>query len=49
MKKQVKITAISKMGATITSGWFQDVNKGEEYATAMTTRGFIVVKQYRML
>lgn len=46
--KQIKVTAISETGATITSGWFQDVNKGEEYATAMTTRGFIVVKQYRM-
>lgn len=46
MKKQIKVTALcGKM--TITSGWFQDVNKGEEYADAMTSRGYVVVKQYR--
>lgn len=47
MKKQIKVTAINETGATITSGWFVDINKGEEYATVMTARGFVVVKQYR--
>ena len=47
MNKQIKITAIAKNGATITSGWFKNVTMGEEYADAMTARGFVVVKQYR--
>lgn len=47
MEKQVKVTAKSVKGTTITSGWFQDVNKGEEYADAMAARGYVVVKQYR--
>ena len=47
MKKQVKVTALAESGATIDSGWFKDVNKGEEYADAMTARGYVVVKQYR--
>lgn len=47
MNKQVKVTAISVKGGAIISGWFQDVNDGEEYAAAMTARGYVVVKQYR--
>ena len=47
MNKQVKVTALTDKGTTIVSGWFADLNKGEEYATAMTARGFVVVKQYR--
>jgi hypothetical protein len=47
MKKQVKVTAFSVKGTTITSGWFQDEKKGEEYADAMTARGYVVVKQYK--
>ena len=47
MKKQIKVTAKSVKGGSIISGWFQDVNKGEEYAAAMAARGFVVVKQYR--
>ena len=47
MKKQVKVTAVTISGTTIESGWFADVNKGEEYADAMTARGMVVVKQYR--
>lgn len=47
MKKQVKVTAISVKGGAIISGWFQDINDGEEYADAMAARGFVVVKQYR--
>lgn len=46
MKKQVKITAVCGK-KTITSGWFKNLEMGEEYATAMTTRGFIVLKQYK--
>lgn len=46
MKKQIKVTALcGKM--TITSGWFKNLAMGEEYATAMTSRGYVVVKQYR--
>ena len=47
MNKQIKITAIAKNGATITSGWFKNINNGEEYAAAMTARGYVVVKQYK--
>lgn len=47
MNKQIKVTAIAIQGGSIISGWFQDVNKGEEYAAAMAARGFVVVKQYR--
>lgn len=47
MNKQVKVTAISVNGTFIKSGWFQDMNKGEEYARELTARGFVVVKQYR--
>ena len=47
MKKQIKVTAKSVKGGSIISGWFQDVNKGEEYAAAMSARGYVVVKQYR--
>lgn len=46
MKKQIKVTALCGK-KTIESGWFQDVNKGEKYANAMTARGYVVVKQYR--
>lgn len=47
MNKQVKVTALPKEGGMIVSGWFADVNKGEEYAAAMTARGMVVVKQYK--
>lgn len=47
MKKQIKVTALPKDGGIIESGWFTDINKGEEYAAAMAARGFVVVKQYR--
>ena len=47
MNKQVKVTAISVKGGSIISGWFKEVNKGEEYADAMAARGYVVVKQYR--
>lgn len=47
MNKQIKITALTEEGTSIVSGWFTDVNKGEEYATAMAARGYVVVKQYR--
>ena len=47
MKKQVKVTALTDKGTSIVSGWFADVNKGEEYAAAMAARGYVVVKQYR--
>lgn len=47
MNKQVKVTALAESGATIESGWFKELNKGEEYAAAMTARGYVVVKQYR--
>lgn len=46
MKRQIKVTALCGK-KTITSGWFKNVAMGEEYATAMTSRGFIVVKQYK--
>ena len=49
MKKQVKVTAISVKGGSIISGWFKELNKGEEYAAAMTARGMVVVKQYRTI
>lgn len=45
--KRIKITAIAKNGATVTSGWFKNINKGEEYAAAMMQRGYVCVKQYR--
>lgn len=48
MKKQVKVTALTEKGTSIVSGWFADVNKGEEYAAAMAARGMVVVKQYRV-
>lgn len=47
MNKQVKVTALTDKGTTIVSGWFADMNKGEEYARELTARGFVVVKQYR--
>lgn len=47
MSKQVKVTALAEKGGTIQSGWFDDVNKGEEYAAAMAARGMVVVRQYR--
>lgn len=47
MKKQIKVTALTEKGGAIVSGWFADVNKGEEYAAAMTARGMVVVKEYR--
>ena len=47
MNKQVKVTALTDKGTSIVSGWFVDVNKGEEYAREMTARGMVVVKQYR--
>ena len=47
MEKQVKVTALTEEGGSIESGWFKNVNKGEEYAAAMTARGMVVVKQYR--
>lgn len=47
MKKQVKVTALTDKGTSIVSGWFADVNKGEEYAAAMAARGMVVVKQYK--
>ena len=47
MKKQVKVTAISVKGGSIISGWFKELNKGEEYAAAMMQRGYVCVKQYR--
>lgn len=47
MKKQIKVTAISVNGSTIESGWYKELNKGEEYAREMTARGYVVVKQYR--
>ena len=47
MKKKVKVTALAESGATIESGWFKELNKGEKYAAAMTARGYVVVKQYR--
>jgi hypothetical protein len=46
MKKQIKVTALCGK-KTITSGWFKNITMGEEYADAMTARGFVVVKQYR--
>lgn len=48
MNKQMKVTALTDKGTTIVSGWFKELNKGEEYAAAMTARGMVVVKQYRM-
>lgn len=47
MNKQIKVTAISVKGGSIISGWFEELDKGEEYADAMAARGFVVVKQYR--
>lgn len=47
MKKKVKVTALTEKGGAIVSGWFVDMNKGEEYAAAMAARGMVVVKQYR--
>lgn len=47
MNKQVKVTAVSMHGTTILSGWFKELNNGEEYAAAMAARGYVVVKQYR--
>lgn len=46
MKKQIKVTALCGK-KTITSGWFKNLEMGEEYAVAMTARGYVVVKQYR--
>ena len=48
MKKQIKVTALTEKGGSIESGWFVDVNKGEEYAAAMMQRGYVCVKRYRM-
>ena len=47
MKKQVKVTAISVKGGSIISGWFQDMNNGDEYARELAARGYVVVKQYK--
>lgn len=47
MNKQVKVTALTDKGTSIVSGWFADLNKGEEYARELTARGMVVVKQYR--
>ena len=46
MNKQVKVTAISVKGGSIISGWMTN-EMATEYATAMTARGYVVVKQYR--
>ena len=47
MKKQVKVTALTEKGTSIVSGWFADVDKGEEYARELAARGMVVAKQYR--
>lgn len=47
MNKQIKVTALTEKGGIIVSGWFADINKGDEYAAAMSARGMVVVKQYR--
>ena len=47
MKKQIKVTALTEKGVSIESGWFKELNKGEEYADAMMQRGYVCVKQYR--
>lgn len=44
--KRIKITAIAKNGKCLNIG-FTNEQMADEYATAMTTRGFIVVKQYK--
>lgn len=47
MNRQIKVTALTDKGGAIVSGWFADVNNGEEYARELTARGMVVVKQYR--
>ncbi len=47
MKNQVRVTALNEKGGSIKSGWFVNVNKGEEYAAAMLQRGYIVRREYR--
>lgn len=46
MKKQIKITAIARNGKCLNIG-FKNEQMADEYVTAMTTRGFVVVKQYK--
>lgn len=47
MRTQVKVTAIAADGRTVTCGWFDGLEYGEQYAEAMVRRGYVVVKQYR--
>ena len=44
--KRIKITAIAKNGKCLNVG-FKNEKMAEEYADAMTSRGYVVVKQYR--
>jgi hypothetical protein len=46
MKKQIKITAIAKNGKCLNID-FTNEQMADEYADAMTARGYVVVKQYR--
>ena len=48
MNTQVRVTAIRETGnGSIQSGWFVDVNKGEQYAAAMLNKGYIVRREFR--
>ena len=44
--KRIKITAIAKNGKCLNIG-FTNEQMADEYADAMTARGYVVVKQYR--
>jgi len=46
MKKQIKITAIARNGKCLNIG-FKNEQMADDYATAMTARGYVVVKRYR--
>lgn len=41
------VIAISQSGSTISSGWFDDVAAGTEYAGTMLAKGYMCVIQYR--
>lgn len=47
--EQIRVTAIACNGTTIQSGWFANKEKGEKYASAMATRGYVVVREYRTI
>lgn len=46
-KERIKVFAVKEDGKHITVNFSRNKNMAEEYAAAMTARGYVAVKQYR--